>query len=527
MPLTRTLFSKRGKYLQVTGFSAVAAFLAAAAVLYPGVKSADIDLNDGGVWVTNKNISMAARLNYPSQALDGGVTPQGNSFDVVQHAGAVFIDDGASLTPADPAAMRLGSPLELPPGVKASAGQGAYVISDAGSGEAWVASKGSIAGFTTESEPVVTGAKDLVAMIGADGAAYIADSAAKQVTRIVVNPDGTAGKTEKSAFGDFSDAKNLQLTTVGARPVLLDGDTGTLFLPGGQTTVVPGGKGALLQHAGGDSDFVAVATPGGLFKQPLNGDRASSQPVDDGGVPAKPVQLDGCVHAAWQKARVYVRDCVDDVHDKRSDIPGADKKSELVFRVNRSLVVLNDTNGGNVWLVQREMQLVNNWQDLQTPPNTSEEEKENAADQNPLNQLPDRTKENRQPNAQDDEFGVRPGKTTLLTPLDNDSDPDGDMLTLNVLGAGPGNGEVLPIYNGSAMQIAVPAGASGTSAFGYQVEDGRGRARRQKSPSGCVRLRRMVRPCRSVRRSFCWSRGNRSARTSWRTGPTPTVTISS
>lgn len=479
MSLSRTLFSKHGKYLQVTGFSAVAAILAATAVLYPGVKSADIDLNDGGVWVTNKNISMTARLNYPSQALDGGVTPQG-AFDVVQHAGEVFIDDGASLTPVDPAAMRLGSPLELPPGVKASAGQGAYVLSDAGSGEAWVASEGSIGGFTTASEPVVTGAKDLVAMIGADGAAYIADPLAKQVSRIVVNADGTAGKTEKIAFDDFSDARSLQLTTVGSRPVLLDGDTGTLFLPGGQSTVIPDGKGALLQHAGADNDFVAVATPGGLFKQPLNGDRASSQPVENGGAPAKPVQLEGCVHAAWHKAGVYVRDCVDDVHDKRSDIPGTDKNSELVFRVNRSLVVLNDTNGGNVWLVQREMQLVNNWEDLQTPPNRSEEEMEDAADQNPLNQLPDRTQDNRQPNAQDDEFGVRPGKTTLLTPLDNDSDPDGDMLTLNVLGAGPGNGAVTPIYNSSAMQIAVPAGASGTSTFGYQAEDGRGKSAQAK-----------------------------------------------
>ncbi|MFF1384443.1 Ig-like domain-containing protein [Arthrobacter sp. NPDC058288] len=480
MPLSGTLFSKRGKVVQATGFSAIAAFLAAAAILYPGVESADVDLNDGGVWVTNKTLSMTARLNYPSQALDGGVTPPGTGFDVVQHAGEVFIDDGATLTPVDPAAMRLETPLELPAGVRASAGQGSYVLSDTGSGEAWVASAGSVAGFTTESEPVVTGAKNLVAMIGADGAAYVADSGAREVTRIVVNPDGNPGKTEKVAFADFSAAKDLQLTTVGSRPVLLDGDTGTVYLPGGRTAVVPGGKGALLQHSGADSGFVAVATPGGLFKQPLNGDPASSQQVADGGLPAKPVQLDGCVHSAWHKAALYVRDCEDDAYDKRSGIPGADKKSELVFRVNRSLVVLNDTNGGNVWLVQKEMQLVNNWQDLQTPPNKSEEEKEDAADQNPLTQLPDRTQENRKPNAQDDEFGVRPGKTTLLTPLDNDSDPDGDLLTMTVLGPGPGNGQVTPIYNGSAMQLAVPAEASGTSTFGYQVEDGRGKSAQAK-----------------------------------------------
>lgn len=114
------------------------------------------------------------------------------------------------------------------------------------------------------------------------------------------------------------------------------------------------------------------------------------------------------------------------------------------------------------------------------PPNRSEEEKEDAADQNPLNQLPDRTKANRAPNAQDDEFGVRPGRTTLLSPLDNDSDPDGDLLTLNVLGSGPASGKAEPIYNGSALQITVPEGASGTSDFGYQVGDGRGKSAQAK-----------------------------------------------
>lgn len=209
------------------------------------------------------------------------------------------------------------------------------------------------------------------------------------------------------------------------------------------------------------------------MEQPLDGSAATTKPSGGNGNPVRPVQLDGCVHTAWNKSNLYLRDCADDVHDKLTGVPNANNKSELVFRVNRSVVVLNDTNGGNVWLVQQAMQLVNNWQDLQTPPNRSEEEKEDAADQNPLNQLPDRTKANRPPNAQDDVFGVRPGKTTLLTPLDNGSDPDADLLTLNVLGSGPGNGTAQPIYNGSALQISVPEKASGTSDFGYQVDDGR------------------------------------------------------
>ena len=62
MPKPRRFFAKSGRLLQATGLSAVTAVVAAAAILYPGVKSADVDLNDGGVWVTNKSMGMTARL---------------------------------------------------------------------------------------------------------------------------------------------------------------------------------------------------------------------------------------------------------------------------------------------------------------------------------------------------------------------------------------------------------------------------------------------------------------------------------
>lgn len=167
--------------------------LAAAALFYPGVKTADVDLNDGGVWVTNKSAGMTARLNYPSKTLDGGVTPSGTGFDILQRAGEIFVDDGSALTPVDAAAMRLGEPVTLPDGVTASAGQGAFVFADPGTGEAWLASTDSVRGFDREtSQPVVSGAPDLRAVIGADGAAYIADPAAHEVSRATVGPDGTA-----------------------------------------------------------------------------------------------------------------------------------------------------------------------------------------------------------------------------------------------------------------------------------------------------------------------------------------------
>lgn len=476
MPSSKRSLVRNARVLKASGFSVVASLLAAFAVFHPGVMSADVDLNDGGVWVTNKGTSMVARLNYPSKSLDGGLTPPATNFDVVQRGNEVFVDDGASLAPVDPAAMRLGASLRLPEGIKASTGQGIYVLTDPAKGQAWLGNTDSVKAFTRESaEPVVTGAPKLLAAVGTDGAAYIADPGAKKVRRFTVDRAGNAASVTAMDFADFSSATDLQLTTVGDQPVLLDAGAGRVYLPGGRTVELPDGRDARVQQASAASGFVAIATTRGLIKQPLGGGDPSTQMVAGGGPPARPVQLDGCVHAAWHKVNRYLRDCTDDSQDKSADIPNADKKSEFVFRVNRHLVVLNDVAGGNVWLVQQEMHLVNNWQDLQVPPNKSQEEKDDAADQNPLNQLPDRSKENRPPNAQDDEFGVRPGRTSLLTPLDNDSDPDGDLLTLGVLGSGPSIGQAQPIYNGSAIQLSVPQGASGTSTFGYQVDDGRGK----------------------------------------------------
>ncbi|WP_309127376.1 Ig-like domain-containing protein, partial [Microbacterium sp.] len=77
------------------------------------------------------------------------------------------------------------------------------------------------------------------------------------------------------------------------------------------------------------------------------------------------------------------------------------------------------------------------------------------------------------PTAEDDELGVRPGGSTLLPVLDNDNDPDGDVLAATLAGKQPSVGDVQPIFNGAALQIDVPEGAKGSASFEYEVDDGR------------------------------------------------------
>ena len=67
------------------------------------------------------------------------------------------------------------------------------------------------------------------------------------------------------------DSGKLVLSLVGDKPVVLDPDTGTVFLPGNKRVVVPDAKGASLQQRSEKSDFVALETGNALVLQPLNG----------------------------------------------------------------------------------------------------------------------------------------------------------------------------------------------------------------------------------------------------------------
>ena len=54
---------------------AVTAGIATVATLYEGYPTADLNLNDGGVWVTRSVDAMVGHLNYPSRTLDGAMGP--------------------------------------------------------------------------------------------------------------------------------------------------------------------------------------------------------------------------------------------------------------------------------------------------------------------------------------------------------------------------------------------------------------------------------------------------------------------
>ncbi|WP_426224918.1 Ig-like domain-containing protein [Pseudarthrobacter sp. DSP2-3-2b1] len=472
------LKKRHNKLISGTAFAVAGVALVAGAIIYPGFKTTEVELNDGGVWVVSKSKNAVGRLNYPSRVLDGAVTPASTTFDILQSAGDVFVDDetGSTLNQVSPANMRLGGDKQLPGSAEVSFGAAVISVTEPASGKVWAVSPSTVNGFDQEaSEPVLVGSEGLVSAVGADDRIYSADPKSGVVTVTGVDVNGVVVSTDSSTWGELKGAGDLQITVVGDKPVVLDAAAGKLFLPGGKRLQLEGARDAKLQQGGPASDFVAISTPKALLKQPLDGSTAKTVGFDGEGVPAAPVQLAGCVHAAWSGANEYVRDCVNDADDKNVDVPKASASPSYVFRVNRDLVVLNDVNSGNVWLVNQNMQLVNNWDDVVPPKNESDEQDQESADNNTINVLPDRTKPNRPPETKPDAVGVRPGRTTILSVLDNDSDPDGDVLTAAVGDSGPKAGTLQNIYGGTAFQISVPADTRpGSETFSYNAADGRG-----------------------------------------------------
>ncbi|MEO6530478.1 MAG: Ig-like domain-containing protein [Specibacter sp.] len=473
---------KNRRIFSVSAAAAVTAAVVAGALIYPGFSTADVDLNDGGVWVTNRSINMASHLNVPSKVLDGGFTATSQGFNVLQDAGTVFMDNdsGTLLNRVDVPAMTLTQDTALGGTKSVSLGSAITVITDAAAGKVWAVPTHQAATFDEKtSKPIltkITNAKAAVGLSTHDGVSdvYVLDPGKAQLTHARIAADGKVVDAADAAMDGVTDSGKLVLSVVGDKAVALDPETGAVFLPGNKRVVVPDAKGASLQQRSEKSDFVALETGNALVLQPLNGGVATSIDAGSLGRPVAPVQQGGCVHAAWNGANKYLFHCPGS-DAKPISVPKATAASELVFRKNRDVVVLNDMAGGDVWLVNQNMMLVNNWDDLTVDTKNAENADKDSSDPNVVNTLPDRTKPNRPPVAEPDQFGVRAGSTTLLPVLYNDSDPDGDVLTVRDSADSIKAGALQTVYGGTGLQLVVPEGApGGTESFSYTNDDGRG-----------------------------------------------------
>jgi len=447
--------------------------LAIVAALDAGVPTADVELHDGAVWLTNESTLMVGRLNYSSQVLDSSLRTTTSSFDVLQEGSLVLVHDESNnaLSVVDTAAVASEAEVSLPQGTEVALGSGVVAIAEPERGEVWVMLASWLPSFDKDATPpAATLGREVAIAVSDSGTAYAVSAETGRSATLTIGDDG-AIHVEETGDLEMDSTDHLAVTTVGANRVVWDADNAVLILPSGERREFA--EGSRIQQSSATGSGVAIATPTQLVYVPFNGSDPVVTEVGAKGTPAAPVVLNGCTYSAWAKSGEFIRDCDGDAFDIQTPIDGALPSAAFTFRVNRDVVVLNDHVNGAGYLVDEGLEMVANWDDLLPPPE-QEQTTEDTPDEEITETLPDRSGENTAPIAEDDSFGARAGRTTVLPVVDNDYDLDGDILTATVVDVAGMPGRVEQIRGGAALQVALADDAAGRATFTYRVSDGRG-----------------------------------------------------
>ncbi|PUA81698.1 hypothetical protein C7S10_06395 [Nocardioides currus] len=444
------------------------------AISADGYQAHKAELNDGGIWVVNGDRGLYGRINKPINQLDTTILSENGSdrqLDVVQDGAAVAAIDRKALTAQviDPSASKLDptGKISLPSSGDQQMAGGTFASIDAENGELWAVQldpqlgRPLITTVDAQGKPLAKVGDGAALAVTQSGTVIATSQGKSTITYLVPSGDAFAKPRSEDLPEDAGDVTSV--TAVGETAVTLDEATGALSVIGGPSATMPAES--VLQQPGPDADSVLVANPGGLLRVDLETGKATI--VDEGrtGVPVEPVRLGACSYAAWSGGIGSVTvQCGDD--DAQNSTLGG-KAGELAFRVNRGQIVLNDNTSGTVWdLDEQTPEKIDNWNAFTRSKKKKDDDKENqqqsAADRTP-------------PKAEPDSYGARPGRTTVLHPLDNDSAPEGRLLSIVDVDqpTGGASAEISP--DGQTIVLEMPDDARDTS-FDYYIDDGRSNA---------------------------------------------------
>ena len=471
---SRNTWSKRIPALAVL---LVSAMLCVLAVVYRGVEVTQVSVDDGGIWVTNQDRKLLGHLNYDALMLDGTVSVKSASFDIGQEGSDVTLGETVSrtVTPVRSTSFSLGQSVTLPDNAVQVQGGSVLAVLDPNEGLLWVGSANEPATMSLLREDAVANdLSDGIVTVSNSGTVFAYSPGSSKL--VTLTREGQAWRAKTTEIKDFTPAGTPTITAVGDKPVVYDQTGNKLVLPGGKVRNLSEEhvSGAVLQAPGDEAASVLLATGDQLVSVPLNGKAIERQEASESGqkgTPAPPVFHRGCSYGAWAGSGAFVRTCTDSTRNQAQTVPSLAEASSAVFRTNRTRIVLNDVSTGTLWLPDKNMVVVSNWD--QIPTEEQEEEDTPTPDDREQVSEPEHKDKNTPPEAVDDEFGIRPGRSTLLPVLDNDSDDDGDVLTARAV-TNPEFGSIVRTRGGRALQITdVPENmTSGSTSFTYEASDG-------------------------------------------------------
>ncbi|MHB1010336.1 MAG: Ig-like domain-containing protein, partial [Propionibacteriaceae bacterium] len=447
--------------------------LVTSAFLAPGLRVADVHPLDGTVFGINLSAGLLGTVNTQIKDLSSAVSVADQSFSLLQEGRTVVVRGETSnqVQSFDPASGQLGAATSLPASGDLVLNAGNIAVISRLNGAVWFGDAASMLqrDFTKEKALLDLG-ENALATVTTSGKLIGLSLVDSQIVRYV---NGVKRASPVPMQLDASVA-NVQLSAVGDKAVVLDRTKQLIWFEGADKPIeMPmGSRDQLAQPVpaltlGGGSLGAVVATPTGVVGVSRRALVSLSGAMPEGAVQA-PVSASGCVYGL---VGTKVSTSCPGTAPVVTDIPDLPAGAQLALRVNGANVILNDARSGDIWLVTDNMRRISDWSKV-TPA------KANATKDTPSDETttvnPDRSGANRPPVARDDSVTVRAGRSSILPILDNDSDPDGDVLSV-VDTPTAGDGVTLQLVRGGAgLQAVVAAGAKGTRSFTYRVTDGRG-----------------------------------------------------
>jgi hypothetical protein len=463
----------------VTALAVVAGVPLTVAILHKGFPVNAVDLDTRDVWVTNGEKLLGGRLNHQIDELDAAVTGASADLDVLQDGSAYFLTDlpHGTVDRIDPAFVSLGGRIQIPE--NSQVGYGGTTLSVlAPTGSLWVLDASGRLDFDkAKTKPVAKVGPGAKLAVAKSGKTFVVAPKGKRL--VTVDRPGA-----QPVSASFAVPGAFQVSAVGDQAVVLDTQRNRVMTGSGTTVELPA-KGVQLQQPGPDDPSALVATANSLLSVPLGGGTVtasagggSSANTSKGGASgvSAPVRLGTCSYGAWSASARYLYAC-DGKKPIGIDIDQPVAGDDLEFRVNHDVIALNNLRDGNAWVVSSNMRLVQNWAQLKPNDTTVQGEtgEEKPVVQSFADTLAQRSDVNRPPIAVNDTYGMRPGRSTVLHVLANDTDPDGDVLTISDVSAIPASqGDLQLVEGGRAIQFTPKEGLSGTISFRYSVDDGRG-----------------------------------------------------
>lgn len=451
------------------------------AAVHRAFPATNVAMSAKNVWVTNAKDSRAGRLNSQIEELDASVSMDSKVLDVAQDGEHVFVYDrgAATLGRIDPNYSDIRERATIGGESQVAIGGSTLAVVDRPTGKLWTFNPDQPLAFDRATTPPrETLGKGAQVEVTASGTTLAISAESGELLRIPA--DGT--EPTRSKLGESADAlSDVELTAVGERGVVFDRAHQQIIVEGGARFALDA-VGVHVQLTGPKRDAVLVATAKDLMEVSLSDGniRHRAWPGDQGNSTdaksvARPAVAGDCAYGAWRTTLTHVTMCGGgDPQPTRMQAKG--DSGELVFRVNREVVVLNDTASGNVILPQKNLRFVENWQDTVPPEDKNGSDgNQEATEQSFEDTLAQRTNENHPPELVDDEVGVRPGADSYLPVLDNDSDMDGDLITITgIEGTIPAQvGSLQLADNGRALQFHAAPEASGQFSVQYRGTDGR------------------------------------------------------